>query len=213
MNTTFENVTRRLDKNLATQDTTYDKSRLFGRDIKKIPYVVVVPTFSMVAGDVGISVPYSDHKFAGCMAIQYNYTAPRSFKFLKYKLDAAAPKTFRTPVVSVRYRVGTTVTRYKFPEFQYIDDYYDNINCAFYSGQLIQPNFCIEFWTGYTDNSFPLAFNKRRLTTNLLKVPSSVDEKEILIETVEIVPRLTLQKLMPETLPVVYGASSSWLTN
>jgi hypothetical protein len=75
---------------------------------------------------------------------QYTYAASGSFALLGLPLKPA----FETPEVSftpcIKYRVGSTVYRYRLWETDL--DAASGIIAPLYSGELIRANFCIEIW-------------------------------------------------------------------
>lgn len=198
----FENITRRLDINPASVDSTYNKTRAKGRIIGKVPYTFTVPEFSTT------TTAHTGGKI-GCLMAQYNYTFPRSFKILKTSVVYADYSNL-FPTVAIKYRIGTTVYRYYLP--------WSNPMVALpidqYNGELIQPNFCLEYWcrlsSGFGSNYF---VQEVLVTTNLLANPTSPDELYVNTAPTESLLRATLAQAMPETLPVTYVSGSSWLTN
>jgi hypothetical protein len=96
---------------------------------------LTLPAFS------GISVEW---RGAGEIVRQYTYAASGSFALLGLPLKPA----FESPEVSftpcIKYRVGSTVYRYRLWETDL--DAISGIIAPVYNGELIRANFCIEIW-------------------------------------------------------------------
>jgi hypothetical protein len=212
METSWQNITRRLDINKVSRDTTCDKTRGHGRTIKKIPWAFAIPAAQIDATAAGAAQ-------GGCLLRQLNYTAPRAFRILSFTPALVTQDIVNLAIVCVRYRVGTTVTRYRLrlsgdsAAEQFLDIASGlPVPAPDYSGERIQPNFCIEFWSAFeSDNIVDMLAST--VTTNLLELPADADELARPFEYVQQLERTDLELPMPETLPVDYGASSTWLTN
>jgi len=204
MATSFEDITRRLDLNPATRDTTYDKARAFGRAIKKI--------------NVGFTVPATTAtNLGGCLLAQVNYTMTNPFKILRVVPKWTITNLTTLAWVAIRYRVAGVVYRYKIPytlqsSVLGLLRAASGLQCEWYNGEVIQPNFCVEYWGLLAFGAFSLG--EFDIVTSRLRLPTSPDEENYSIDIAgTVLTRANLEQPMPETMPVVYGAASQWLTN
>ena len=211
--TNWQDITRRLDISKASvTDTCNKKERAKGRAIKKIPYIFTVPATSF-------NMSITNLKQKGLLLAQYNYTAPASFKLLRVDSFSSDDLVLNPPAICIRYRIGTTVYRYRLPysnsAVEAILLSSGRVQCPVYINQLIKANFTVEFWTGHIAGIAGQQFSVPAFTveTNLLMLPDNSDSLYDSFGTSESLTRADLSIAMPETLPVDYGASSTWLTN
>lgn len=211
--TNWQDITRRLDITPATQtDACNHKTRARGRAITKVPYSFIIPAANIDTSLTGIAQ-------RGALVRQLNYTAPSNFKMLSWTSSLATTDISNLAIVCIRYREGGTVYRYRMHTTN--ETYYDDIldvatgvpvPAPLYTNQRIKANFCIEFWSSF---GFGETIDMREFTvlTNLLLLPANANTTGTTFEKLEQLERADLALAMPETLPVTYGASSSWLTN
>jgi len=212
MSSSFANITRRLDITPATVDTTYDKTRSISRAIKKLAYTFVVPaTYEELAAPIAVE---------GCLVQQFNFTAPNYFRLMQHNINLTLPISLHLPLVTVKFRVGTVVTRYILRDTLNGSAVYNNrkVQAPLYNQEVIAPNFVIEFWSqknNYTPSIFGSKINTAdsTFTTNLLEIPTSVDELSSPIELSSRLSRAELAVALPEALPTVYPATNNWLNN
>lgn len=217
MSSSWENITRRLDLNKSSRDTTYDKEHLGGRNIKKIPYTFTIPSITInPITDLGLPLTFLD--VGGILIAQFNYTAPKAFRVLETvvrpnRLDTVAAN----PVIpTIRFRVGTTVVRYQFSISASVGELQRRrlkLFCPLYRGEKIQPNFTIEYYLITFAEDISTVYAETQLTTSLLALPNNADELSVDIPCLETVKRNEIDVALPEALPTPYVASSYWLTN
>lgn len=213
--TAFENITRRLDINPATRDTTHDKSRGKGRAIKKVNARIIVPslTFNPVT-DLGLPAGI----LPGVLVAQFNYTLPSAFRLLTKQLlpEVSGSNDY---IACIRYREGTTVTRYVMraaAPSAALDATLLNrlrIVAPFYENERLLPNFSIEYYTRFLVFDQSVTTDELALETNLLSLPANVDQTSVDYECEESLVRTDLAVALDETLPTTYVASSYWLNN
>ena len=195
--TNWQDITRRLDINKASvTDTCNPKARAKGRAIKKIPYIFTVPATSFDMSTTNL-------KQKGLLLAQYNYTAPAAFKVLHANSPTGGDFVLNPPAICIRYRVGTTVYRYRLP--------YNNsaveavllssgrVQCPVYVNQLIKANFTVEFWTGHIAGISGQQFSMPAFTveTNLLVLPDNSDSLYDSFDASESLTRAALSIAMP----------------
>jgi len=214
--TNWQDITRRLDINPAsvTTDSPLHKARGKGRAIKKVPWTFAIPAFTYDVNTNGIP--------EGCLIGQYNYTAPKTFRMLNYELVAPLSSAPQVPLVTIKWRIGTVVTRYMLPynrsSFNIIEQWNRKVQAPMYDRQRIPINFCIEFWTHYLTYQIP-AFARivtmldSDITTGLLALPASSDSLSETFDISENIARTELVSTFPEALPTVTTENSSWITN
>jgi len=97
---------------------------------------------------------------------QYNYSASTSFRLL----SLPAKPTGVNYGLCIRYRVGTTVTRYKLWE----DDAFI-LQAPLYTNEIIKPNFVLEMWShnGETTLDQAAALN---IITSVRSVPTTIGD-------------------------------------
>jgi hypothetical protein len=212
--TNWQNITRRLDINQASRDSTYDKTRGHGRTIKKVPWAFTIPAFTYNVN--ANSIP------EGCLLAQYNYTAPKAFRLLRAVIQTPQSAAPQVPLVCIKWRVGDIVHRYMLPyvysSFNIVEQHNRKVQAPLYDEQRIPANFCIEFWTHYLIYQIPffariVTIEDSSMTTNLLELPDDADETEETFDIAEILPRADLVSTFDEALPTVTVSNSSWLTN
>lgn len=212
MSANFDSVTKYLDRSPASIDTTHvtkPSDRRTSRAIKKINYTFTIPQIQLNAVTLGAPVP-------GCLVHQLNFTAPLRFKILSMTGPPLAVLN-RFAFIAIRYRVGTTVYRYRLPLTGYsaVEALFDNfkyVQGSKYTNQPILANFAIEIWT-ILNNQTNINLGPFVVTTGLLRNPVIPEETSDDIDASETLARADLEKPMPEALPVAYGDSSCWLTN
>lgn len=217
METSWQNITRRLDINQASRDTTYDKTRSAGRIIKKVPYKIVIPsvTYNPVT-DFGLPAGYGSFAVFGSLLATFHFTAPSAFRLL----SPIIPDTSATNrvLIAISYRVGTTVTRYQIRNLsasRINDDTMRllmKVACPLYTNQRIQPNFSIEYYSLNITN-VSTTQPEVRLTTSLLKIPTDMDELSDTIECSQTVLRNEIAQAFPESIPTTYTQDTTWITN
>jgi len=211
--TNWQDITRRLDITPATQtDACNHKTRARGRAISKIPWTFTIPSITFTPNVIG-------SLRVGTLVAQFNYTAPSAFRILTPAIALQSSST-NLLVACVRYRVGTTVTRYQLryqPKSSELDEQTRRlcrVFCALYDGDRIQPNFTIELWAGLvTAAGAATTTAEQVITTNILAIPDNADQLTDSFGISENLSRLDLDSAFPEALPTVYGDSSTWLTN
>lgn len=162
-----------------------DNKRLFSLT----PVVESEPTsrqskYPMVSvGDIGsvgeyIIVPYNLTQditgYKHRLMFQFNITFSSDF----YIIDAATLARFSTSLLlggclCVKYRVGTTVFRYKI-----LDSHGQNDNWSGftrYTNQLIKKNFCIEFWQDESIFARGITQSFNLQTSNIIQ-PTTTDQ-------------------------------------
>jgi hypothetical protein len=178
METSWQNITRRLDINQVSRDTTYDKTRGKGRNITKVGWNFVVPAYTVAYSTIGPRI-----------IVQYDYTAPSAFRILNYPTIAMTSTQLYRYSVAIRYREGTTSHRWRLTKFDTsaANQGYPSTEslCSQghpqYAGERILPNFTVEVWINFGTDMPPFAFPKGlpvdiTLQTNLLKLPDSVND-------------------------------------
>jgi hypothetical protein len=212
METNWQDITRRLDINQAdVTETCNPKPRGKGRAIGKVNYQFTIPAVNIDLGAAGVNS-------YGALFHQFNYTAPSSFRILNWTKGQATTDITNMCLVAVRYRVGTTVYRYRLTVAndsaldELFDSFFAVVRAPRYNGERIGANFSIELWS-YFSSGRPVILNDITVTTGLLALPSSSNETEQDIPLAQTMNRAALALPMPEFLPVTYDAGSQWLTN
>lgn len=151
-----------------------------------------------------------------------NCTATRAFRIISMN-DTRDNVVGVLPafVMCIRFRVGNTVTRYRLRPInlgEIVDGLTEpaatlSVQAPFYAGQLIQPNFVIEWWRSSL-GGLAIRSSTYNVKTNILQIPASSDEVSTNALTVQTgVTRDELVVAFPEALPTTYGQVSNWLTN
>jgi len=210
--TNWQDITRRLDLNPASVTAScQNKERGKGRAIRKVNYEFIIPGVNINLGAIGV---YS----YGALFHQFNYTAPRNFRILSWTPGQATSNLVNLAVVCVRYRIGTTVHRYRLTVTNdtateaLLDNFFAVVQAPRYNGELIRANFSVELWS-YFAGGQPVILQDMIVTTGLLALPSSSDTVKESIELQQTMNRAALALPMPENLPVTYDVGSQWLTN
>lgn len=213
MESSWQNITRRLDINQVERDTTYDKSRTKGRAIRKVPLVFTIPAQTLTGA----------WKYK-TLIHQMNCTASRAFKIINIENTYDNEQGIvPSCVMCIRYRVGGTVYRYRIgpsnvnavAEALVGDALKSAVQTTVYAGQTIQPNFVIEWWHAQAFNFFNIKTSTLNITTNRLALPADADElnSDVLTTDATQVERDEITVALPEAIPTTYPASSQWLTN
>lgn len=200
METSWQNITRRLDLNKVEKDTTYAKSRAKGRCIKKVGTNLIIPavTYNM------------DDRIQGLYIGQYNYTASSAFKILNVvtpvRLDGNDIASFY-----IRYRVGQTTYRYAL----FNSGLLNVVGSALYQQERILPNFVIEIWLGLAPAGpeVDTSYSQTTMQLNTLRLPTDADDMGSDLEPVSSVFRDDLLVAFPEDLPTTYNEACQWLDN
>lgn len=206
----FLEISNRLDIRKSERDTTNDKSLQKSRPIQKVPYSFVIPRVQIDLTSFGVAQ-------GGALVHQFNITAPRAFRILlnSARLNEADILTYA--LICVRYRVGTTVYRYRLKLsgdsiLEGLLDNFSGVQAPAYYNQHIGANFCIEFWTlnaGQTN----IDVGPWTVMTGLLRNPLNVDDIGSEIAIVTEMARDDLSQPLPDVLPTPYGDDSCFLTN
>lgn len=226
METSWQNITRRLDINKVSRDTTYDKTRGKGRIIKKIGQQFVVPAYSVAWNTV-----YPPEIWPARIVAQYGFTASGPFRLLNagtYWEDTTLTRFAR---LAVRWREGEVGHRYALTKLKLTESFDtttwsspDNCdplpNVEQYTNQRIGAEFVIEVWThrfyGVGANGAPIGL-LRDITyaNNKLVIPADMDEQQTefaVSETLHDTEADGLaQPAAEETLPVDY--TGAWNSN
>lgn len=203
MPSSFNDITRRLDINPASRDTTNDKTLKAARGITKVGIAFEIPLLT------GTNLRRK-------ILQQINYTMTAPFKIRKI-IPLYDVTTFGVASLTIRFRQGQTVHRYRldFSQSSVVRDFIVNntaVQASLYNGEVIQPNFCIEVW-GVADIGL-YSFGPFDVVTSRLRVPNTECESNYSLDIDgAVLTRADLVQPMPETLPVDYGASSVWLDN
>lgn len=185
------------------------------RGVKKIGQQMIIPE----ASNLPLVGKYR-------LVAQFNYSAIRDLSFSTNKATPAGffDKSFLNFVhFALRYRVGSTVTRYLFPFTPTIQDTIDGLRDSapsitappcwpMYTGQRVKKNFCIEVWSMRASGTF--SWHGMRFNTSILANPSDVNQTALIdLSPAESLLWADLAIDMPELLPTAYSASSYWLDN
>ena len=216
METSWQNITRRLDIVQATRDTTFDKTKAKGRGLAKIPYRFTVPSIRYNPTDLGLPTGFGSLAVIGSLIATFHFTAPSNFRLL-HPIIPSTGATNRV-LIAISYREGTTVTRYQIrnlPASIINDDImrvFMKVACPVYTNQLIKANFSIEYYSLNLTNvtTTQPAIN---LDTNLLAIPADTDELYVDIPCLETVMRTDIDEAFPEPIPTAYDQSTTWITN
>lgn len=143
------------------------------------------------------------------MGWQYNFTAASAFVVVNWKYLRNRLGAFNFGTVAIRFRVGTTVTRYILAGRR---DYTQTLWDDEYSGQIIQPQFVVEIWnsSGSPAGLFGVHYDSY-LTLSYLSVPSTADDVGTNVEGT--LKEADLFHAQPETIPTAYGTDSAWNSN
>jgi len=207
----FPQVVKYLDIVPSSKDTTVtDKYPGIHktRAIKKIQTIVVLPTTLL---------PILGTEVTPRMMFQFNVTAPFKFRILELgprQLGYTLDNLVRGGVLTVKWRVGTTVYRYAIVGKQYEHVHHIPLTpFEPYAGQLIQKNCVFEFWLidTFAIDTYGTVFDIQ-IFTSLYRNPTTPDEIEV---TQSANPALGLNVLgiaIPETIPTVQP-DIAWLDN
>lgn len=169
--------------------------------ISKVSSVLSVPAFQYLIPISSSNVPFQIG--------QYNYTAPSPFTITDFSVRLA--DRFGKAFFGIRYRIGNVGVRYLFA------NHYTTMKQLGmpYSGQVIQPNFCIEAYAYNGLYIFPtniVAFDGGSINTSLLSDPTSLPASTPIISPAgAFVTGIT--KALPVALPYSWGQQAEWLTN
>lgn len=199
-------VIKYLDYVRGSVNTSRAKSRGVARKIEKLHYAFTLSSVALSS------------TLRATERYQVNYTMPADFRIIK--LEQGSESTTRACIRCIRYRIGTTVYRYRLPisddpsTDQIADDllpFRSIVSADKYAGELIKANFCIEYWgflNGLSNNA------SWTFTTNLLLNPVMPDDISPSIYTSGTgVDRATLAVALPETIPTTYDTAGQWLSN
>lgn len=207
----FSQITKYLDYIRGSRNTSRDKSRGKARSIKKLNYVFTLDAVTL------------DPVVKATLLQQVNFIMPAEFSIIK--IEQGTEIIARPAVMCIRYRVGSTVYRYRLPSYadpsnNAIADaalpFTESVQAPVYAGQTIQPNFCIEYWGFYTGSG---VLNSRcaswQYTTSLLVNPSTPEQTSPIIYTTgTVVDRSALVvTLTDEPIPTTYNTAEQWLNN
>ena len=216
METPWQNITRRIDISPATIDRTKDKERQKGRVLGRIPYVIQLPAIDFIPFDV---IDVNDPLSRGLIAMQFNGTAPLSFK-----LEQPQIKNYSLPIgdivsLYIRYRVGETIYRYRLPyqdaDMEFYAQQHEFVQCPTYTQQSIGKYFSIEVIFGEILNEFvPIQIPAQAFTISANKIPDTPDQhfEDIVLASYSRTSLTTVVNLN-EPIPTPYPAAMSWLSN
>ena len=216
METSWQNITRRLDIEQVSRDTTFDKTKAKGRGLAKIPYTFVIPSITFTPSAQGIANGLTSK---GALIAQFNYTAPRAFRLIAPVFNPSGSSNTAIVLPAIRYRVGGTVYRYQIRstaastvsdeqlrrDFRTVADIYTN--------QLIKPNFSIEYYLVFSSINLSSTQLSTTITTNLLAIPTDADALSESFDEPVSVQRSTIHNAFPEPIPTSYVEASYWLNN
>lgn len=207
----FQQITKYLDYVRGSRNTSRDKSRGVARPIEKLHYGFTLDAVTL------------DPVVKATLLQQVNFTMPAAFSILK--VEQGSEIVARPAVMCIRYREGSTVYRYRLPSYadpstNALADaalpFTESVQAPVYAGQIIKPNFCVEYWGFYTGSG---VLNSRcaswRYTTSLIVNPTTPDQvSPIIYTTGTVVDRSALVvTLAPEPIPTTYNTAEQWLTN
>lgn len=207
----FENITRRLDLNKASRDTTYDKSRGRSRVIKKVGYDIYLPSVTFNHDNLGLVY--------GMYVMQLNYTMPFNFRIINMSNKFYSAVGF---TLCIRWHNGNETFRYLLRHPSDVDAQefvtYCPVVAPLYTTQMIGANFSFEIWTG--TNNMPvdndIVTNAITFNTNRLRLPTSPDDVASTNEVIESADRdfLAINLIPgPEPIPTTYPNLGPWLPN
>lgn len=198
----------------APKDTTYGSNTKWdtlarANDIRTLSTSVNLPDFTF---DNTIS-----NYLTFCRFAQYNYTASQPFTILGLRtaiFNATEAPPFRGLFgneglfgMMVRFRVGNKVTRY-----QLVPGEADLPIYPFYSGQVISPQFCIEFYAWPGNSPIYNLIGGNSLITSILNVPSSYGSVAPSLEPINgLITNFQLP--LGNALPYVFPDSGPWNSN
>lgn len=229
----WQHLVKRLQFQPVIQDTIANTKALSITPVRDVG--VVVHTFdipSITITPYSISDAVSEIiQIVPLIVNQINYTASSALVLTDFK-QYASNFEFSCVAVCVRFRVGGVVTRYRLLEpsaiksFQFvqqIDVLWPGALPVFaplYEGQVIQPNFVIEFWQVV---SMPTEYFAAQLvstttpemsfSTGIIHIPTDENDVGTTTTPAAIVNLVDLQSALPETVPTAVDANGPWLTN
>jgi len=218
METSWQNITRRLDIEQVSRDTTFDKTKAKGRGLAKIPLKLNLPAITFTPSAIGIATANPSNR--GFLIAQFNFTVPSVFRILDAFISVPSTVAANRVQVMLRYRDGLNVYRYacRTTITTSVNDStqlnFFKTNAAFYAKQALQPNFTVEYYSrGMTSVNSSTTLAAVQLTTSLLNIPTDTDELYTTLDPEEVVLRGDIDEAFPEPLPTTYPTSSQWLDN
>lgn len=208
----FDRIVKHLDitpARIATEQEGADAIRPFSkyysihrsRAIQKLSDKILVPSHGFTNPDPSVA----------WIVYQFVFSVDRDFTILNSdQLYARASSKLLSGFACIRYREGTTATRYLLMatpqqlKYLHVDRYVP--------GTVIKKNFVIEIWAEPGQNSaeiFNTAFDI--LTTNLSN-PTTAEQIENVIATGTVVES-ELFVALPENIPTDYNELGPWLDN
>lgn len=206
----MEDYTKWLGFTPATVDTTTSTS---GRkwasitpvqSVGKVQSYLIIPAFSLFADSTNLEY----NRLCG----QFNYMIGQNFTLTQKNLDAL--HAIDGAQLCVRYRVGTTVTRYTLSDLPNTT-VLPIANSSPYNGELIKSNCVFELW------AYPLGFNMNvrllapvSLLTSILSIPSPISESAgPSLTALGVAPFVSSGADLPWIMPKDLDANGTWLTN
>lgn len=190
-----------------TNPLKYNGTLTKSRPIQRIPVCIVLPAFSYTIDNIP--------ELIGGLLFQYNFTNPGGSFYITKVDPVTAPQGFLT----VKWRVGSTVHRYKLTPGLFISAHPNGGKMSFepedYSNQKVPANCVFEWWLnilpGYSE---PIGLeNAFRVTTGLLALPTTPDELSVdLPITQTVLGRPDLGTPLPANLPFD-NTNIAWLDN
>ena len=158
---------------------------------------------------------------------QLNYSVGTSFAFTNWQKFVPL---FANQIctVCVRFRVGNTVTRYVLFQspltsklFQGFGYQYPGVSgippvfAPLYTGQIIKPNFVLEFWQVITYNNafLSLVTPSFSLTSGVIYIPQDEEDTGPILGPSGSAALADLETTLPENVPTAINSNGPWLTN
>lgn len=192
------------------QDTSFKKATQFAPvfDVRTTLIKIQVPSCTFT--------PYiNPSPFVAVIPLivgQICFSAGSNLSILNFGADTFQP-VYPSGVITItiRYRVGNVVTRYKLYESTTLKR--TIVFCPWYTGQLILSNFVIEIWQIDRPTHLSIVTNPFVLNTGIIYIPTNDEDAGPTIGPSAIIDYPALTDALPETLPITPAANGPWLTN
>lgn len=151
----------------------------------------------------------------GALLAQVDYALSEDFYLTSYIPHFNITGLENLVILAIRYRIGTTVYRYRIPYTQSSEQNLlvsaSGLQAPFYTNQLIKKNFVLEFWGIAPFGNFnvgPVDFISSRAVN-----PTNPDELNRSFDAGIVYDRTEIGVALPEPIPTEYPLAAYWNNN